>query len=84
MRRGRFYALRVFNGGYSTVGGIKINGRGEVIDSDGMAIPGLYAGGDCAAGELYGDPPIGGIGNASIAMAQGFACADSVLEQIGK
>ena len=84
VRRGRFYALRVFNGGYSTVGGIKINGRGEVINSNGMAIPGLYAGGDCAAGELYGDPPIGGIGNASIAMAQGFACADSVLEQIGK
>lgn len=83
VRRGRFYALRVFNGGYSTVGSIKINGRCQVVDTDGRAIPGLYAGGDCAAGEIFGNPPIGGIGDCSMAFGLGFACAGSVLEDAG-
>ena len=80
VRRGRFYALRVFNGGYSTVGGIKINGRCQVVGEDGKAIPGLYAAGDCAAGEIFGDPPTGGIGDCSMALGLGFASADHMQD----
>jgi len=84
VRRGKFYALRVFCGGYSTTGGIKINGDCAVIDDEGRAIPGLYSGGDCACGELFGNPPVGGMGNAAISMSQGFTCADKAMEYIGK
>ena len=82
VRRGKFYALRVFNGGYSTVGGIKINGKCEVVNDADKPIPGIYAAGDCAVGEIYGNPPTGGIGNANTAMGLGFAAADYALEYI--
>ena len=83
VRKGPFYALRVFNAGYSTVGGIKVNGRMEVINDDGKPIPGLYSAGDCMVGELWGNPPVGGIGNYSHALGFGFAAADSACEYIG-
>ena len=39
----------------------------------------------CAAcGEIFGNPPTGGMGNATISMSQGFTCADSALKYIGK
>ena len=84
VRRGKFYALRVFCGGYSTTGGIKINGDCAVVDENGRAIPGLYSAGDCACGEIFGNPPTGGMGNATISMSQGFTCADKSMEYIGK
>lgn len=49
-----FYAARLKSAVYTTVGGLKINGKAEVLDADKQPIPGLYAcGGD--AGGLYGD-----------------------------
>lgn len=51
---GPYYAFEVFNGYFTTVGGIQINERTEVIGEDREVIPGLYAGG-CDAGGLYGD-----------------------------
>ena len=83
VRKGPFYALRVFNAGYSTVGGIKVNGRMEVINDDGKLIPGLYSAGDCMVGEVWGNPPTGGVGNYSHALSFGFAAADSACEYIG-
>lgn len=84
VRRGKFYAMRVFCGGYSTTGGIKVNGDCAVVDEDDRAIPGLYSAGDCACGEMFGNPPLGGMGNATISVAQGFTCADKSMEYIGK
>ena len=80
----KFYALRVFKGGYQAMGGIKINGNCEVLDKNFHAIKGLYAAGDCAAGEVWGDPPIGGIGHSGIAFSQGFIAADHASEFIKK
>jgi fumarate reductase flavoprotein subunit len=82
VKEGKFYALRVFKGGYQAMGGVKINGKCEVLDNDFRAIKGLYSAGDCAAGEVYGNPPIGGIGLSSISFTQGLVAADHAIEYI--
>jgi len=71
----KFYALRCFCGGYQALGGIRVNGKCEVVDGTYSAIEGLYAAGDCAAGEIWGNPPTGGVGTSSISFAQGFLSA---------
>ncbi|MCL6476900.1 MAG: FAD-binding protein [Peptococcaceae bacterium] len=78
----RFYALRIFCGGYQAMGGIKINGRCEVVDDEGKAIKGLYAAGDCCAGEVWGNPPTGGIGVTTISFSQGFISAKEAVNYI--
>ncbi len=83
VKKGPFYALRIFNGGYSTVGGIKVNGKMEVVDENDRPIKGLYSAGDCMAGEIWGDPPVGGIGEYPQAMSFGFVSADSACEYVG-
>jgi len=77
VRRSKFYALRLFPGGYHAFGGIKVNGKCEVLDEQDRPIPGLYAGGDCCAGEVFGNPPIGGIGWSTLSFSQGFICGDN-------
>ena len=49
-----FYAFKLIPSWYSTLNGVKINGKIEVVDADGYAIPGLYAGG-LDSGEFYKD-----------------------------
>ena len=36
-------------------GGIRINGKGQVLEADGTVIPGLFAAGECAGGLFYED-----------------------------
>lgn len=50
----RFYAARARTVMLGTKGGIKIGERMQVLDTKGMVIPGLYAGGFDAGG-MYGD-----------------------------
>ena len=54
IQKGPFYAGKFRPGGYGTLGGIKINENGEVLDTNWDKIPGLYAAGTdtCA---IYGD-----------------------------
>lgn len=54
LEEGPFYAFEVFNGYFTTVGGIKVTPQAEVLDDANQVIPGLYAGGSDAGG-LYGD-----------------------------
>lgn len=82
VRKGPFYALRVFCAGYDTIGGIKINGKMQVIKENGDEITGLYAAGDNVMTEIYGNPPIGGVGAAYYAMPLGFAAGDSACSFI--
>lgn len=49
-----FYAMRVDNGSFGSLGGIKINEKCEVLGTDGNTIKGLYAAGEIANGELNG------------------------------
>jgi len=51
---GKIWLVETADGYYTTVGGIKVNEKVQVLDADGAVIGGLYAGG-CDAGGLYGD-----------------------------
>jgi len=51
----RYYATKYVLYMYTTVGGIKINERAEVLSKNDRVIPGLYAAGDCAASVLAYD-----------------------------
>jgi len=82
VNEGKFYALRVFKGGYQALGGIKINGKCEVLDSHAHTIKALYSAGDCAVGEIWGNPPVGGIGISTISFTQGFVAADNACDYI--
>lgn len=65
----RFYATRARTVFLGTMGGIKVNGRLEVLDKKDNVIPGLYAGGFDAGG-MYGDSyPI----KSSSGLASAFA-----------
>ena len=47
-----FYAYPIISGVCFTYGGVKTNSNGQVVDTDGRAIPGLYAAGE-ATGLYY-------------------------------
>ena len=54
LKKGPFYAGKFRPGAYGTLGGIRINLNGEVLDADMNPIPGLYAAGTDTC-EIYGD-----------------------------
>ena len=80
----KFYAIRCWRVFLSTIGGIKINHRMEVVDKDDEPIPGLYAGGNDAGG-LYGDSyDVFATGGAlGFAFNSGRIGARNALEYIG-
>jgi fumarate reductase flavoprotein subunit len=82
VKESRFYALRVFKGGYEAIGGVKINSKCEVLDKESCVITGLYAAGDCAAGEIWGDPPLGHVASATTCLSLGFIAADHASDFI--
>jgi succinate dehydrogenase/fumarate reductase flavoprotein subunit len=47
-----FYAVKVYPGGPNTQGGLKKNGKGQVLDTQGQPIPRLYVNGE--NGSCYG------------------------------
>jgi len=55
VRKPQFYAIKLRDVAYGTVGGIKINERAEAVDSRNEPIPGLYAVGDAANGSMAYD-----------------------------
>lgn len=61
LARGPFYAVRLYVGDLGTFAGLRTNGRAQVLDHDGCAIPGLYAAGNDAASIMGGNYPGGGI-----------------------
>ena len=82
VKKSKFYAVRVFNTGYETIGGIRVNGRTEAMTKDLEVIPGLYAAGDIIAAELFGDPPIQGGGTLGFALTSGRISGKCALEYI--
>ncbi len=57
---GPFFAVLIYSINAGTIGGIKTNVDGEVLDSDGNAIKGLYAAGEISNGDLYDNGYISG------------------------
>ena len=82
LKQGPFYAIRMYAGGYNTIGGIKINGKMQVITEEQKPIKGLFAAGDNVLNELWGNPIIAGMGAAYYAMPLGFAAGDCACEYI--
>ncbi|MGO1181550.1 MAG: FAD-dependent oxidoreductase [Micrococcaceae bacterium] len=46
LQYGPYYAMEVVNGAFGTCGGVATDGNGQVLDVDGVPIPGLYAAGN--------------------------------------
>ncbi len=85
LEEGPFYAFEVFNGYFTTVGGIKVTPQTEVLDDTNTVIPGLYAGGSDAGG-LYGDTYDVGIAagsQASWAINSGRLAAKNGVSYLG-
>jgi fumarate reductase flavoprotein subunit len=82
----KFYAAKACAEILTTLGGIKINHKTEVIGKNYRVIPGLYAGGICAGG-LYGDTydlqyTTGGA--SAFAIGTGRIAGENALEYITK
>ena len=82
VREGKFYGLRLYSASYQTIGGVKVNGRTEVLTKDWEVIPGLYAAGDIIAAELFGNPPLIGYGNLGFALSSGRVAGRSAHEYL--
>lgn len=86
LEEGPFYAFEVFNGYFTTVGGIKVTPQTEVLNTENEVIGGLYAGGSDAGG-LYGDTYDVGIAagsQASWAINSGRLAAQNAARYLGK
>lgn len=57
----KYYAIPLKALAVMTLGGVKINTDCQVLDADGVAIPGLYAAGECVGG-IWGKYVSGGTG----------------------
>jgi tricarballylate dehydrogenase len=66
-----------------TFGGLKINARGQVMDTEGNPIPGLYAAGELIGGLFYHNYP-GGSGLAAGAVFGKLAGASAAEDALGK
>ena len=61
LENGPFYAVELVPGSLGTFAGIKTSPKGEVLDTSGAPIAGLYACGNDAASIMGGNYPSGGI-----------------------
>jgi fumarate reductase flavoprotein subunit len=87
LKQPKFYAFRIRNTTYGTVGGIKINERAEVVDTEDEVIPGFYAVGDCANGAMAYDFALAHVlqgGPMSFALNTGRIAGENALKYIGK
>ena len=80
----KFYAIRAVCAAYQTIGGIRVNGKTEALTRERKPIPGLYAAGDIIVAEIFGDPPVNGVGTLGFAMSTGLIAAESALASMGK
>ncbi|MBA1392716.1 FAD-binding protein, partial [Lactobacillus sp. XV13L] len=81
-----YYAMELGVGAFCTMGGLKVNTNNEVLDTNGSVIPGLYAAGNDAAGNLIGDtygPNMPGT-EAGYSFYSGKHSADCVVDYLNK
>ncbi|EXJ24141.1 Fumarate reductase flavoprotein subunit [Alkalibacterium sp. AK22] len=65
--KGPFFGVKVSPGIHHTMGGAKISTQAEVLNSEGLPLPGLYAAGETVGG-LHGENRIGGNAIAEIVI----------------
>lgn len=73
-----YYAVPVFPGVHHTRGGLTIDLNGRVLDTDGKAIPGLYAAGEVTDNKLLGNDPV------AAGVTFGRLTAGTVLTDLGQ
>jgi len=85
VKKGKFYAVKSNFHIFTTLGGIKINQKTEVLDKDDEVIPGVYATGNCAGG-LYGETyeVLTTGGSLGFAVNSGRIAGENALKYIGK
>ncbi len=71
---GPFYAVRIVAGSLGTFAGLRCNEHAQVLDAQGLAIDGLYAGGNDLSSVMGGNYPSGGI-TLGPAMTFGYLAA---------
>ncbi len=83
LEEGPFYAFKLIPSWYSTLCGVKIDGKIEVVNAEGKPIPGLYAGG-LDSGEFFKDNYNHGFsgGCSGYSYFTGFFAADQAKEYI--
>ncbi len=74
IQQGPFYAVRVVAGSLGTFAGLRANASAQVLDAQGQAIAGLYAGGNDMNSLMGGNYPSGGI-TLGPAMSFGYIAA---------
>ena len=77
-----YYAIKIAPGIHHTMGGIKINTSAEVINTEGQAIPGLFAAGEVCGG-VHGGNRLGGNAVADIVIF-GRIAAESAIAYLGE
>ena len=77
-----YYAIKIAPGIHHTMGGVKINVAAEVINTEGAAIPGLFAAGEVCGG-VHGGNRLGGNAVADIVIF-GRIAAESAMAYIGE
>jgi fumarate reductase flavoprotein subunit len=77
-----YYAIPVCAGITVTSGGLAVNGRGEVVNTDDRPIAGLYAAGS-AVGGIEGGPRAGYVGGLIKSFGIGLIAADSIADTYG-
>ncbi len=78
-----FFAVPVCAGITFTMGGIRIDGNGRVLDADGQAIAGLYAAGSCTGG-VDGGPRARYVGGLMRAAVFGLLAAEDIALAPGR
>lgn len=79
LRKGPFYAIRVYPGDLGTKGGLVTDVKGRVLDAGGAPIPGLYAAGNSSA-SVMGPTYPGAGGTIGPALTFGFLAAEAACE----
>jgi succinate dehydrogenase/fumarate reductase flavoprotein subunit len=74
LQEGPFYAVRVVAGSLGTFAGLRCNEHAQVLNAQGQAIDGLYAGGNDLSSVMGGNYPSGGI-TLGPAMTFGYIAA---------
>ena len=59
MSQGKYYVIKAVPSVHHTMGGVRINPKGEVLTKEGKVIPGLWAAGE-VTGVTHGTNRIGG------------------------
>ena len=59
MSQGKYYVIKAVPSVHHTMGGVRINGKAQALDSNGNPIPGLWAAGE-VTGVTHGTNRLGG------------------------